>query len=284
MQPVAPTEVMIFEILIAILIMMALIWCCCKIHNNNNNNAWRGFEASPAHWVPSHEERSPTSHYIWRQQPQVAHQSVYYSDYAWKDTSYAADCFTSQAAHLTMPKTLFHGFIQDVITTFKQQRRANYQFAVLFLSSQDNEADIARKMKFCTSDRKCSKYNATDNRFPTFPPSEKLFNYITARPDESGNHAEKLILEKFGALIQSYRYYCSNLKSIVLYTWLLPCKTCQKEIVRVLGLYCQHSKVMVVYSSEGQQNSHQVKEVHKGFRQAGIIVKFEQCDFALKQK
>lgn len=179
--------------------------------------------------------------------------------------------------------TLFHQFIQKVIRWFEKQRRVNYQFAVLFLSSQYNEENIANEMRFRTTNGMCNRNNATDSRYSTFPPSKELCNYITARPSEDGRHAEKLILDNFEKLFWNYRNNY-NLKSIVLYTWLLPCKTCQEQIVRVLRPHVSYCNVMVVYSSEGQQNSHQVQSVCNGFEQAGITVKLERCDFTLGPK
>ncbi len=63
----------------------------------------------------------------------------------------------------------------------------------------------------------------TDNSYSLLPPDDQLTRYITARPDDRKCHAEDLIMKKFYKLVQVFD---SEVKYIVLFTWLFPCRDC----------------------------------------------------------
>ena len=91
----------------------------------------------------------------------------------------------------------------------------------------------------------------TDNRSATHPPDDAMGNYIIARPDEV-DHAESLLLgrfHRFWSLRTNFDASLLPIRSILLYTWLLPCIRCAQEIIRVLEPYSQHQQVIVVYTA-----------------------------------
>ncbi len=67
----------------------------------------------------------------------------------------------------------------------------------------------------------------TDNSYSLLPPDDQLTRYITARPDDRKCHAEDLIMKKFYKLVQVFD---SEVKYIVLFTWLFPCRDCASKI------------------------------------------------------
>ncbi len=168
-----------------------------------------------------------------------------------------------------------HGIIQHVVKDFERQRLQNYQFAVLFLSSETN---ITRRVQYRTSRGIVNSSNATNRRYPTFPLDRDLCNYITARPDYGG-HAEKLIMDRFHLLLRD-----RSCRSIVLYTWLLPCKGCTRRIRETLGPYANEYNITVVYTSEGQGSFRgDPKEIEKELRLSGITLKHETYDQYLRE-
>ncbi len=172
-------------------------------------------------------------------------------------------------------------FIQNLVSTFEKQRKNHmYQFAVLFISPyQDINTDngIFQITKMGES----GDYEATDSDCPTFPPDQDLGNYITARPDQP-DHAETLLLDRFRALWARNWQAC---RTILLYTWLLPCNNCTKEIIRILGPCTSICQVIVVYTSTMRYMPvAQQRENIRKLKAAGIAVKKEGYDKRLERK
>ena len=123
-----------------------------------------------------------------------------------------------------------------------------HQFAVLFLSSQDYIADVTFQTK---TEVVYSPEEATDSTEPVFPPDYNLDNFVTARPfqDFYANrkiHAEEQLLDKFNLLKTSFESSGFNrCRTVVLFTWLLPCKKCTTRIINELG--GRGLKVIVIY-------------------------------------
>ena len=169
--------------------------------------------------------------------------------------------------------TPLHGIIQHVVKVFETQRQQNYQFAVLFLSSETN---ITRRVQYRTKSGIVDSSNATNRSSPTFPLDRDVCNYITARPD-GRDHAEKLIMDKFHLLLRD-----RSCRSIVLYTWLLPCKGCTRRIRETLGPYAKDYNITVVYtySLKGEDDP---KEIEEELRLSGITLKQEAYDEDLEE-
>ena len=114
---------------------------------------------------------------------------------------------------------------KKLFDTFKDQRKlpwfdrlAKKQFAVVFLSSSKD--NLLNSIK-----------GGTNNNIKVFPPDDKLYNYVTARP-HSGAHAEELIMEKFDELVKAYESaHKEPVQYIFLYTWLFPCSKCASAII-----------------------------------------------------
>lgn len=93
--------------------------------------------------------------------------------------------------------------------------------------------------------------SATNSKFPSYPPTNLLGNYICARPDKSNpqniQHAEKILLGRFETLITSYKennhHEC---RIIILYTWLLPCPGCTDKIIATLGSPGRYDKCRTI--------------------------------------
>ena len=148
-------------------------------------------------------------------------------------------------------------FVDDVVRTFKGQRIQGYQFAVLVLSP---ECQVTL--------RHMPAYAMTNSSSPTHPPDHTLQNYIVARPD--GDHTEVLLLQRFPTLLARNTPGC---KSILLYSWFLPCLRCAEEIARVLGQYTTTHRVTVVYTSTLTKNEDKDREYIGVMEAAGIALR-----------
>lgn len=171
-----------------------------------------------------------------------------------------------------IPDREIHLFIQEVIKRFESQ--AIYrQFAVLILASQKNLTET----KFQTKKGVVSASNpATNYKCATFPADHNLCNFVTARPKDQ-HHAEALLMRKFGMLRNRYQelkmppYQC-----IVLYTWLLPCDYCTRQILKTLARETLQHDVILVYTSKMPEVSdEEEKYTVSTLRGSGITVKRE---------
>ena len=176
----------------------------------------------------------------------------------------------------------FHTFVQHVVGLFKHQRKEGHQFALLYLTSQDFTTSMCTaNVAFRTAlGIVQTPEDATDNEVATFPPSN-LCNFIVARPD-GPHHTEALLLERFDDLMESYGSFL--VRSIVLYTWLLPCVNCMNRIIDRLRYLRDHLKVIVIYTSNGfGVTQEKADRIIQDLREAGIIVVHEIYDYSLHQ-
>lgn len=183
----------------------------------------------------------------------------------------------------------FTSFIRILIKKFKQQSyppnlynknlrmvSTQTQFAVLYLSSADSDQELLNSSNFHTIG---SKRNAstdqnplTDRKKPTYPKDEELYNYITSRQHDS-DHAEELIMNKFTTLVEKDENEAGNLKYIILYTWLFPCKKCRSKIISKFESKKYKIKTYVLYSVTRNEEKEGKKEGENDLRKAGIKVK-----------
>ena len=155
---------------------------------------------------------------------------------------------------------------------FQNQRHgdhAKYQFAILFMSKRKKLMHLSRSMK-CENNHPSEKL--TDPECKIFPPDENVVNYLTARPNklESGvtEHAESLLLGKLDLLMKKFDE--SKCETIVLYTWLLPCRDCKTEIIEKFNAKKKH--VILAYTSK-RKNEENEDGIVKELKSAGIEVR-----------
>ena len=141
---------------------------------------------------------------------------------------------------------------------------AQKQFAVLYLFS--SKAEVL-KLEFETG----SENNGlTNNRKPSFPRDAKLYNYVTARPND--NHAEMIIMKKFDKLVKAYGKSHSEdpIKYIILYTWLFPCEDCVSAIVSEMRrAYPKDSSkvfIFVLYSDPYREDENEKSNTKQTFK------------------
>ena len=185
-------------------------------------------------WLASRNRNQPTPYQLSSRPKPASHQPAH-------DPSPPAQATVRYTQQIPEYRA-FHLFIER----FKGQRKKQ-QFAVLFLSSEKNLA----KMEFRTRYGMVSVLNpATNNDFATYPPDNNLCNFVTARP-EGQHHAEALLMRKFNRLMSSCREQrMPPCQCIVLYTWLLPCEYCTRQILQTLASQTQHYKVILVYTTK----------------------------------
>lgn len=173
--------------------------------------------------------------------------------------------------------------IQFVIDMFNGQRIEGNQFAVLFLMEDSNFTE----MKFRTKEKTVrTTAEATNSKYPIFPSTNMLYNYVCARPDKYNPqkklHAEVLLLARLDSLLRSYRSCGHNCQLTVLYTWLLPCPKCKDKIIETLGSSGDYSRYQVILAYSTSVNYHKketglyhfVHSLHtvKELEEAGIKV------------
>lgn len=117
----------------------------------------------------------------------------------------------------------------------------------------------------------------TDCESRTYPPDEDLENYITAGPQES-DHAEAILLGKLNNLMDKFGK--DNCKTVVLYTWLLPCEECKAEIIEKLSPLAKEGKqVILVYTHRQKPKVSEKDEdrVVREIEETKILVLKERC-------
>ena len=67
---------------------------------------------------------------------------------------------------------------------------------------------------------------------PSHPDNSNFVNYMVARPDHMGNHAEEVLLDRFNKLWFKFRQQPSV---ILIFSWLMPCEGCTESIINRLG-------------------------------------------------
>ena len=164
----------------------------------------------------------------------------------------------------------FSQVINNLVDLFHHQRVRGHQFSVLYLSLEEELTveNVAFKTKggvVSTPDE------ATDKDCAVFPPDENSLNYLTARPDGK-NHAEALILERFNSLTRSfYRAHRHTFKTILLFTWILPCDQCKEKILQ--ELQWEKKQLTIVYVTAGEKDKEQERSTVQDLESAGITVK-----------
>ena len=145
------------------------------------------------------------------------------------------------------------------------------QFAVLYLFS--SKAEVLN-LEFKTM----SESNGlTNNMEPSFPLDAKLYNYVTARPNN--NHAEMIIMKKFDMLVKAYGKSHSEdpIKYIILYTWLFPCEDCVSAIVSEMRrAYPKDSSkvfIFVLYSDPYREDENEKSNTKQTFKLNKICLK-----------
>lgn len=172
-----------------------------------------------------------------------------------------------------MTKKCFSSLIKHTIRIFENQRLQRYEFAVLFLAPCKNFMAMRICINFQT--KRESVHNdpdlATNCQLPTFPQDDNLCNYVTARPEQR-RHAEELLLDELSTLISNYSLPC---KSIVLYTWFLPCINCKDKIINTLSPYIRSEhQVILAYTIKMKDITDEESTlIVKDLEKAGITVK-----------
>ena len=152
-----------------------------------------------------------------------------------------------EGENLVVEVGYYNQMVQRMVPLFEKQREKNYQFAVLYLSSERKLS--IENTKFRTRlGEVIDSYEATDCSKSTFPQDDNLGNFIAGRP-KAQHHAEKKILNRFEKLWGCYNSSNSEpCHHIVLYTWMLPCNYCKDEIIRVLGPHSKECQITVVFT------------------------------------
>ena len=134
----------------------------------------------------------------------------------------------------------FHIFITGIIIpSFKEQRLAGNQFAVVVLLSENNLYNIFGTTFVPNNDGQ----PLLDNNYASMPQNATQYgNYVVARPSSCNScHSEE---EIFGSSINSHfsqlwsaymRRNGSPPKCVLLYSWNLPCSRCTDVIIRSLN-------------------------------------------------
>jgi deoxycytidylate deaminase len=175
-----------------------------------------------------------------------------------------------------------HEFVQRIVPLFEQQRnimRKQYQFAVLFPSPhrvQDiNAHNVIFQTQGCVVRTPSDAINTGQFRFPL---DDMLCNYMTARPTRK-YHAEVKLMEKFETLLNACKYN-TQCRSIVLYSWLLPCHPCAELLIQKLQKYMDAFEIAVIYTSKQRDLKDEDRvSILKSFENARIktfCVSFDQ--------
>lgn len=69
----------------------------------------------------------------------------------------------------------------------------------------------------------------------SYPDNSNLVNYIVACPDNMGNHAELILLDRFNELWQNFVRSARQPSLILFFSWLMPCEGCTDAFITRLG-------------------------------------------------
>ena len=223
------------EFVFIVLLVIIILYCSCLGQDNNQYHRVQYIERPPSETVDDSAHRSSWSWYRpYQNEPHRAQQGSWPRHRPYQNQSHQI--------HHRSRNLVDRGFIQHLVNTFKGQCVQGYQFAVLVLSP---ERYITREN---TGFKSTVPIALTDNTNPTHPPVEALGNYIVARPD-GPHHAEGLLMSRFHSVWERRLQNLCLCQSIVLYSWLFPCRYCAQEIVLTLGPYANSHQVIVVYTS-----------------------------------
>ena len=107
---------------------------------------------------------------------------------------------------------------------------------------------------WCTTETRSNQLVNPSKR--SHPDTSDLGNYMVARPDEWGNHAEVILLQRFNNLLQSFGEEPSI---ILIFSWLMPCVECTKAIIAFKTWNIRH-QIIVVFRSNYLLYSEKVNE------------------------
>ncbi len=174
--------------------------------------------------------------------------------------------------------------IEDVIPQTEDQRK-QWQFACLMLRNATETRNYSFTYKPNSGGRPLVNTNE-----PFSPPRKYLHNYIITRPNKElgqwrQKHAEKVIFDEFHNLWQSYCGKNGNQppKSIVLYSWIMPCKNCTEAIIRNLSKL--GVPVCIAYTIPySRESNEQHNENKKRLSAHGIVIEKVEYPHRLEKR
>ena len=129
--------------------------------------------------------------------------------------------------------------VEWIVESFKDHRRENSEFAVLFPLPTEDTLEWLELVKKC-----CIKpLNRDENPF-----YDDNKHFIAARP-ANGKHAEVIILDKLSEWKSEDENIFWGSRAILIYSWIIPCPECQEAIRCSLLPYCKTHKIMVLYTT-----------------------------------
>ena len=185
------------------------------------------------------------------------------------DHDIAKDPLTDSSYYYTRSSE-FNQVIRHLIDLFKHQRRRKFQFSVLYLSPHEHISTETLSFQTRKGEVTTPK-EATDRDSKIFPQGGMSFNYLTARPDGE-DHAEALIMARFDSFMRSYMQRGMPCKTILLFTWILPCDSCKDCILQHLNKHLKQVKVVLVYVTGGEKDEDSEKDTIHELESAGITV------------
>lgn len=151
-----------------------------------------------------------------------------------REATEASECPRGCPTARTDPNCFVHRKLVPLVQVKEEQ------FAVLLLTHEEDFTSI----RFTT---RSEASHSGDERI--FPSPENFRNYMISKPDGQ-KHAEAQLIEMLVEykLLEKYMEQMSCQKvTIVLFTWLGPCKKCTKQIMNKLHRYLNRHKVIVMY-------------------------------------
>ena len=193
-------------------------------------------------------------------------------------------------------------FICKKVIPKAEGQRTSWQFAVLLLLTK-GETEKPMTFNFKPSDENARlPINSTK---PFIPPKPKFNNYIVARPEKGilgriaeyymewyTKHAETIVLNEFEDLLLAYESNNKEVfRSIILYTWIMPCTKCTTKIITKMvkndKLVNRELEFTVAYTLHYRYDVESEEEQEKSrenLRKAGITVKCIPYQKRLKKK
>ena len=178
----------------------------------------------------------------------------------------------------------YDSFITEVVIPKSEEQRRKWQFATLMLLSA-SETQHPHRFRFKPNRQGCPLLNSNDSLSPS---PDKFNNYIIARPEEHRDgtkHAEVVILEDFNRLLEAYKR--NNKKqepvSIVLHSWIMPCKDCTDLIIQRLSNLGISVKISYTISWRYESKKDQ-EENRRRMTSCGITVEQVQYPHRLNPK
>ena len=188
---------------------------------------------------------------------------------------------------------IFRKFIRDkVITTFhnQRQREDDDRFAVLILTNSTSLFQLSwMSFKRCNSSNSLIRWllqleTLFDSSYPSYPVRGQLDYYIVARAESTGwlseKHPESILLERLNELKLAYQtHYGEKAKTILLYSWKLPCARCVDEINQAFSTDRSDSRVIIVYTdgSHSRVNGLRDTVIEVPYNKLPSIIAKRQC-------